>query len=338
MNKTTIIENSIKTELTTKGVKEDTADLILEKILSYLLEEYGCSDITQLLKVEVEGQVAFVAFTAKSGAYIAAFDKRSCEDCGEGCTIPFLLDAFREDKSLKDLFYSTLELGSIEDKLYAAINNPDEWDIDGGDKEIFDEFVKFSDRIPESLRYKIITQVEEVNGILVIKAMNPYYPKYGTIYFVKGDKIKGLSLLGDNHIYIKKLMSKADLIIGLFEDIEEPQIVQLLGSMLRYMETKVRVKKDNNGEFTLTFKTRFGDDILYHIGDTSYILYEEDEGLSRIEIEIPDFIKESKCFIAYNLLDAIKNELKNNWKTDEFFELDENDKFQLVRVCEEVKE
>lgn len=323
--------DNIKKELFSKELETYTVGVILEK----------CSklgSIEQLLKIEVEEEVVFIAFTTQSSAFIGAFDKRSDFEIGEGKITAILPDSFNEDKSLKDLFYSTLELGGIKEKLYAAINNPDERDVDLGDLSPIETLLKFRDRIPDKVKYKLVTQVTEMNGIIIVKAMEPSYPPFGSIYFIKGDTVKGIGLIGDTHIHLLSLTRKAgDLIINLFEDINEPREIQLLESVLRCIATLVKVTKEDDG-FTLVFKDRWAVDIIYHIGDTLYISYDEKSGLRRRPIEILGYIKKSRCLKAYSLLDMIEFENRFGWRSDKFFKLDKNGKFQIINDCEEVKE
>lgn len=325
------IIDDIKAELLAKDLDSCTVGVILEK----------CSkldSIEQLLKVELEEEVVFIAFTTQSGTFIGAFDKRSDFEIGEGKITAILPDLFNEDKSLKDLFYSALELGGAKEKLYAIINNPSENDVDDGFISSIETLLKFRDRIPDEVKDKLIAQVDEVNGIIIVKAMEPYYPPFGSIYFIKEDTVKGIGLIGDTHIHLLSLTRKGrDLIIDLFEDISEPKEIQLLESVLRCIETPVKVTKEDDG-FTLVFKDRWAGDIIYHIGDTSYISYDEKSGLRRRPIEILGYIKKSRCLKAYSLLDMIEFENRFGWRSDKFFKLDKNDKFQIVNDCEEAKE
>lgn len=330
MSNNETIEN-IKKELLSKDLESYAVGVILEK----------CSklgSIEQLLKIEIEDQVVFIAFTTQSGTFIGAFDKRSDFEIGEGKITAILPNSFSEDNSLKDLFYSTLKLGGVKEKLYEIINNPDERDVDDGGLTSIETALKFIDRIPYKVKDKLITQVTEMNGIIVVKAMEPYYPPFGGIYFIKGDTTKGIGLIGDMHIHILSLIRKGgNLIIDLFEDVEEPKEIQLLESVLQCIETPVKVTKEDDG-FTLVFKDRRAADVLYHIDDTSYISYDEKSGLRRRPIEILGHIKKSRCLKAYSLLDMIKFENRFGWKSDKFFKLDKNEKFQIVNDCNEAKE
>lgn len=310
----TVKNNEIVNTLVDTGVKDYTAKYLVERCTTKL------GLIEELLQIEVVDQVVYMAYKTYNSTFITAFDKRSGYEIWREKTTQIIPDSLKDDSSLKELFYSTLKLGGIKDRLFAAINNPDERDIDDGDHTEFYKIMEVANRLPESVTNNIVTQVGEVNGIIVAKVMEKFYHKFGDVYFIKGDKVKYINLIGDVHIQLEDLLYDCgDLIINLFEDVEEPRRIQLLESVLRMVDSEVRVEKKGGG-INLFFK-KYDTDIMYHINDTFYISYRKVPGLYREEVWLSEYIKESKCIKAYSLLDAINN--ISDWDKDKVFYLEE---------------
>lgn len=317
----TVKNNEIVNTLVTAGVEDYTAKFIVDE----------CSElesIEELIQVEVVDQVVYLAYKTRSNSFITAFDKRSTNEIWEEKTITILPDLFKEGTSLKEVFYNTLKLGSIEDQLFAAINNPDKYSIDDGDHDVFSKIMEFEDRIPESVKNDIISQVEEVNSVLIIKTLTKFYPKFGEVVFVKGENnIKCISLIGDNHIRLDSLKYDDDLIIRLFEGVEEPRRIQLLETLLGEATTPIKTVVDTYyGKINIYFKHN-DTEISYQIGDTCYTAYNRDSGYSQKNIRVTPDIKKSLCSKAYDLLSNIEYYQGNDYY---FFELNSNGKYEIT--------
>ena len=305
-----------------KNIREEATKLGVASYVIYsLLESEIIKEPKKLLKVERHNdEVIYIAYTAKDdNKYITAYDERSYSKYLRTKTIkvlPYLPDSM----SLKNKFFATLEMGGVEDKLFAIINNPDDKAIDyGGFSPSLEEVLNLSKTVtlPDDILKHTISQIMCYRGITIITSIYTYGTKIGRVYFIKGDTIKSIDIIGSRYINLNYLMNETDLIMELFKEVPECRYIQLLESVLYgYDREIIKIYRDNG--LKLRFVNYSGCDTCYFIGNDYITAYEPKIGIKEIKIHIPDHIRNSNCDKAHSILEAIES--KNN-RDSEYFVL-----------------
>ena len=317
----------MQTEEITKTIKEKLTDLGADKYCINILLEHGFEvEVKDILKTESHNKVAYIAYTAVDGnTYITAHDMRSWSEVWKTKTVR-VFPSILESMLLKEAFFATLEMGGIKDRLFAVINNPDDRTANEGLQSNLKKILNLSEKIdfPDGILNNTVAEIESHRGVTLVKSISDYDPSFGDVYFMKGDVIKSIPLIGDRHISLEYLMYKEELILELLEGAEEPIHIQKLAYVLRDIQGPIKVRKDE--ATTIRFTSFFGDDSFYNVGDDYIITYDKKRGIRQKRVYKPGYINPNEYKKAYNLLETIECEdVKGKYKG---FALDDKGRFE----------
>ena len=321
-----------------KAVKEELLTIGADDSCINVLLGYGIKEEPQeFLKAECHNKVIYIAYTAvDNNTYITAHDIRSWGDIWQTKTAK-VFPSILECMPLKGAFFNTLKMGSIEDRLFEIVNNPDDQTVNKGYQTNIGKILNLCEKIylPSNIRHDAVTEMESYRGITTIKSISTYDPSFGEIYFMKGDIIKSIQLIGDRHISLEYLVYEETLISELFKDTEEPIHIQQLEYVLDDLEGPIKVCRDGEA-IKLRYTSFFDHDSFYTIGDDYIMQYNQTKGISCKHIHIPKRKRYNKCKKAYSLLDAIEREdVQDRYKG---FSLDNKGTFERSYTNDETDE
>lgn len=305
-----------------ENIIKKSKDLCIDRYsIDRLLKDVIKEEPKKFLEIECLNEVIYIAYMLDDdNTYITAYDKRSWCDNLRAKTIK-VLPNLPDSMSLKEVFFSTLELGGVEDKLFAIINNPNDRTIDrDSHNPSLEDILNLSKTValPDDILKDAVSQIKYYRGITIIKSFPRYANILGRVYFIKRNTIKSFDLIGDRSINLEHLEYRIDLINELFKDVPEYPYIQCLETVLHDLKkTKIKIYRDTG--LKLRFTDSSGCDTCYFIGNDYITTYDQERGITETKIYPPDDIRNSSCDRAHVLLEAVDIE---NVKEGEYFTLE----------------
>lgn len=304
----------VKADITEKMKEVGASSYCLSALLDVIHTRYGETANIKILSAQKHSRINFICFKESIDSIcIIAIDDKSTVDMMEWreAKIQSTELEILNDINLKDLFFSTLDVGTVEDRLYSIINNC---------RYSYEEFmptrniIKFQDKILDNIKNDVVAAVGEYYGITIIKSFSVLDKDFGQIYFIKGDTIKTVPLIGDRVIELEKLKECAGYLLDVwFNTTIDPDEIRYLEYVLNnFMKKEIVIKRDEFGIY-LTFLGDNSDIVYcYNIGERYCIEFDKHIGrVYRHALYIDEF-KKSVNKNAYALMQFIDENIDKN--------------------------
>lgn len=258
----------VKADITEKMKEVGASSYCLSALLDVIHTRYGETANIKILSIQKHGRINFICFKESIDSIcIIAIDDKSTVDMMEWreAKVQSTELEILNNINLKDLFFSTLDVGTVEDRLYSIINNR---------RYVYEEFmptrniIEFQDKILDNVKNDIVAAVGEYYGITIIKSFSVLDKDFGQIYFIKGDTIKKIPLIGDRVIEIDELKNRAGNLLDIwFNNTIDPDEIRYLEYVLNnFLKNELIIKRDEFGIY-LKFSDDSGLVYCYNIGD-----------------------------------------------------------------------
>lgn len=286
----------------------------LNALLDVIHTRYGETANIKILSIQKHGRINFICFKESIDSIrIIAIDDRSTVEMMEWRETKVQSTELEilNDINLKDLFFSALDVGTVEDRLYSIINNC---------RYSYEEFmptrniIEFQDKILDNIKNDVVAAVSEYYGITIIKSFSAFDKDFGQIYFIKGDTIKKIPLIGDKVIELEKLKERAgDLLDVWFNTTIDPDEIRYLEYVLNnFLKKEIIIKRDEFGVYLTFSDDESGFVYCYNIGDRYCTEFDKHIGrVCRHALYIDEFNK-SVNKNAYALMQFIDENIDKN--------------------------